>query len=204
MHPAGGGVHNKASMYCAVFNVTAYTLYATLQRLQSGGDGLVLAVPAWGPPVAGEVGEGGRHEGADCSHGGGHVHGALEEGGALPALLVGHRHGHPDAVEDGGLDTIVQLQRVLSIVQSTTDLAVGSLAHDTVPHLLVGGQVLGQQLQVVQHRPKEFQGALRYLGLEGVVGDAVHDGHHGQGVQGALRGVPPQSTESPQLLYTSE
>ena len=87
-------------------------LCATLEGLQSGGDGLVLAGPAWGPPATGEVGEGGRHEGADCSHGGGHVHGALEESGTRPALLVGHRHGHPVAVEDGGLDTMFQVQRV--------------------------------------------------------------------------------------------
>ena len=105
------------SQHCAVVRpalvcTVQCALCATLQGLQSGGDGLVLAGPTRGPPAAGEVGEGGRHEGADCSHGGGHVHGALEESDALPALLVGHRHGHPVAVEDGGLDTMFQVQRV--------------------------------------------------------------------------------------------
>ena len=108
------------SVKCAVCSVqwaVCQVQCTTLHWLQSGRDGLVLAGPAWDPPAAGEVGEGGRHEGADCSHGGGHVHGALEESGALPALLVGHRHGHPVAVEDGGLDTVLQ-GSLLSTVQT--------------------------------------------------------------------------------------
>ena len=86
---------------------------ATSQRLQPGGDSLVLTMPTRGPPAAGEAGEGRRHQSADCSHIGCHIHGSLEESSTLTALLLGHWYSQKMTVEDGGLEVVtVKVQLV--------------------------------------------------------------------------------------------